>query len=281
MFIPLNRVDKHNGYTHTLAVINKKNNMSFLVIEVVSKGIIFAADRNVTTTYSDGSENQNKKIEKVIKWPNNKAIIGFVGQAQIGGEVANDWCNKFINDNLDFISLEDVSERLRSKVENQRKIDDVSDNPQPLIIHLGGFEVENSVKIPKIFLITNVWDLKKGKYCDFRKEFKSTEEFWNYFPNISHSEIKQTIEKREKHFEPFWFHQGFDLITFNVLHLFIKNAFKVLITEHPEHKFPSNIKEWEKHVKMQILMYGSYFESFGQQNQQYVGGGSDIISIEW
>jgi len=29
------------------------------------------------------------------------------------------------------------------------------------------------------------------------------------------------------------------------------------------------------------LMYGAYFESFHPANELYVGGGADIVSIDW
>ena len=89
------------------------------------------------------------------------------------------------------------------------------------------------------------------------------------------------VAEKENNLEPFWFHQGFDLLTFNVLHASLKLAFKSLIQDHPKHKLPKTLDEWEKHAKMQILMYGSYFESFHQSDELYVGGGADILSIEW
>lgn len=255
--------------------------MSFLVIEVLSKGIILAADRNITTTYTDGSEDQSVKRQKVLKWPNDKAIVGYVGQARIGGKYTDEWLTDFINRNLTFSSLSEVSEILRKEVEAQRKIDEGKGNPSPLIIHLGGFETNNSVKIPRVFLITNVWDLKNGQYCDFRKDFKSTEELSKKLPEIKESDYQKSFSIIENKLEPFWFHQGFDLMTFNVMHAFTKNAFKYLINNHPSHKLPTDLQEWEKHIKMQILMYGSYFESFGSSGQQYVGGGVDIVSLSW
>jgi len=253
--------------------------MSFLIIELTSKGLIFGADKNVTTTYSDGTKNQNKKTEKILKWPNNKALIGFVGQGRIADLSTRDWIESFIQRNLDFISLEVVSEKLKSEIEEQRKIDEGMGPSKGLIIHLGGFE-NNSA--PKIYLITNVWGLNEKGYTDYRKEFKSSEELWKYFPNVETSEdLRNYIIHLENTLEPFWFHQGFDLITFNALHASLKLAFKNLVHGHPKHTLPSSLTDWEKHAKLQILMYGAYFEAFHNSNELYVGGGSDILSIEW
>ena len=229
--------------------------MSFLIIELTSRGLIFGADRNVTTTYSDGTKIQKKQTEKVLKWPNDKALIGFVGQGRIGSLSTRDWIENFINRNLDFISLEEVSEKLKNEIEEQRKTDEGTNPPKGMIIHLGGFE---NISIPKIYLITNVWGLNEKGYTDYRRKFKSSEELWRYFPNAKTSvDLKNQIIELENSLEPFWFHQGFDLMTFNALHASLKLAFKNLVHGHPKHTLPSNLIEWEKHAKLQILMYGA------------------------
>jgi hypothetical protein len=256
--------------------------MSFLIVEITSKGMIFGADKNVTTTYTDGTSDQNTKTEKVLKWPNGKALVGFVGQGQIGNLSTKSWIEKFITDNPTFSSLEQISLKLKDEVEKQRRKDEGASKAKVLIIHLGGFEKSVGIEIPKIYYITNSYGLDKYSYIDFRKEFKCTEELWKYFPGINTAEdLKTALTKMEENLDPFWFHQGLDLLTFNVFHVSLKFAFKNLINNHPKHKLPTSLQEWEKHAKMQILMYGAYFESFHPANELYVGGGADIVSIEW
>lgn len=257
--------------------------MSFLIIELTSKGLIFGADKNVTTTHPDGTREQKKKTEKVLKWPNDKALVGFVGQGRIGSISTRDWIDNFILRNLEFTSLNEISEKLKDEIEEQRIIDEGTNPPKGLIIHLGGFETISNIITPKIYLITNVWALTKEEgYTDCRKEFKVSEELWNYFPNtVSPLDLRNKIIALENNLEPFWFHQGFDLMTFNALHASLKLAFRNLVHGHPKHKLPSNLREWEKHARLQILMYGAYFEAFHDTNELYVGGGSDILSIEW
>ncbi|HKJ80496.1 MAG TPA: hypothetical protein VJ954_00620 [Ignavibacteriaceae bacterium] len=256
--------------------------MSFLIVEITSKGMIFGADKNVTTIYPDGTTHQNKKTEKVLKWPSGKALVGFVGQGQIGGLSTKTWIEKFITDNPTFSSLEQISMKLKDEVEKQRRIDEGTNSAEVLIIHLGGFEKSIGIEIPKIYYITNSYGLDKYTYIDIRKEFKCTEELWKYFPQITTAEdLKKELTKLENNLEPFWFHQGLDLLTFNVFHASLKFAFKNLINNHPDHKLPTSLGEWEKHAKMQILMYGAYFEAFHAANELYVGGGADVVSIEW
>jgi hypothetical protein len=84
-----------------------------------------------------------------------------------------------------------------------------------------------------------------------------------------------------KQFKPFWFHQGIDLFTFNVLEESIKSSFRLLCEKHPHHDIPTTLEEWSKHVRMQVLMYAAYYEAFKSSDQQYVGGGADVMSLPW
>lgn len=53
--------------------------MSILLVQLVPQGILFGADRNVTTEVSQGGhlvvQGQSQR-PKVVKWPNREAIIG-------------------------------------------------------------------------------------------------------------------------------------------------------------------------------------------------------------
>jgi len=79
---------------------------------------------------------------------------------------------------------------------------------------------------------------------------------------------------------PFWFHQGYDLVTFNMIDATLKEAFKYLFASHPNHSLPETLEDWEKHLKMTILTYGSYFQAFNSPNAQLVGG-ADVVSLKW
>lgn len=254
--------------------------MSILVVEVLSEGLIFAADRYVTSTYQDGTTEQDQRL-KVLKWPNEKAIIGFVGAAQINKKPIHEWVQEFIEEFKDFSSFEQLSKELSGRVEKQRKIDEGNNPAQPLIIHVGGFEKREGFMVPIIWFIRNTYKLGRYGYKDFRKEFKYTEEFWGKFKDTSPDEIKKVLRVLAKQFKPFWIHQGIDLITFNVLQEMIKSSFRLLCEQHPDHDLPKNLADWEKYLRMQVLMYGSYFEAFFSPDKRFVGGGVDIASIPW
>lgn len=256
--------------------------MSILVIEVTSEGMIFGSDRNVTSKHDDGTSDQDIQVNKVLKWSNDKALIGAVGNGCIGGLSTTDWLQAFIDRNIDFQTIKELGEKLCSEIQAQRMKDEgVDGNAKGMIVHLGGFAVQNEVLVPEIYLIANIHGIGKYGYEPADQNYGVSEEFWKYFPGVQPKEIRRALKVRAKNLEPFWFHQGIDLFTFNVLHESVKTAFKFLCTQHPNHDIPKSLAEWEKHVKMQILMYGSYFEAFHETGKRSVGGGVDVVSLAW
>ncbi len=255
--------------------------MSILVVEVLSEGLIFGADRNITSTYLNGSTSQKCKRPKVLKWPNENYLFGFVGAAEIGGKPMHEWLATLTEEFKSKKSMNDIANDLNGKVQKQRIQDEKNSPTQPLIIHVGGFEKKDNFWVPQVWHIRNVHKLGRFGYLDIRKEFSCDDQFWEHFKSVHPSEIRKVLKVRAKQFNPFWFHQGIDLLTFNVFEETIKLSFRLLCEKHPDHDIPTTLEEWSKHVRMQILMYGAYYEAFHSKNRQYVGGGVDILSLPW
>lgn len=255
--------------------------MSILVVEVLSDGLIFGADRNITSSHPDGSTSQKSKGPKVLRWPDQDHLFGFVGVAEMGGKPIHEWLATLTEEFKTKKSLQQLSVDLNTKVQEQRSKDDKGKSPEPLIIHIGGFEKKDGCWIPQVWHIRNVYKLGQFGYLDFREEFFCDDQFAEHFKDVHPSEIRQVLRVKAKQLQPFWFHQGIDLFTFNVLQDAIKSSFKLLCENHPEHDIPRSIDEWSKHVRMQVLMYGAYYEAFHKEGQRYVGGGVDIVSLQW
>lgn len=73
--------------------------MSILLVEVLPQGLVFGANRNVTFTKQRAVQGESITIEihgqnqrpKVLRWPNRKALVGYVGVAEIGGIPTDEW----------------------------------------------------------------------------------------------------------------------------------------------------------------------------------------------
>ena len=211
--------------------------MSILVIEVLHEGIVFGADKNITTQYADGRTRQEQQVSKVTRWPNERCLFGFVGAAQMGQVPMMEWLTTLQNDFVQMQSLEEIAQELYKRVQEQRDEDDKNKQPEPLIIHLGGFERRDGFWVPVVWHIGNVYKLGRYGYLDVRRQFYKNEAFWtnNQIKEVDPSEIRSFLKVQAKQFQPFWFHQGLDLFTFNVLQDAIKSAFKLLCERHPNH----------------------------------------------
>lgn len=256
--------------------------MSILVVEILSEGLLFGADRNITSTYPEGKTEQKIVQPKVLKWPTDKFLFGFVGAAEVKGLPMDKWLYSIKNKFETKASLGEIAQEFQKEIQEQR-LRDEGDNPaQPLIIHIGGFEKKSDIWLPNVWHIGNVHKLGLYSYMDFRKEFYCKEVLWSQFEEkIDPKEFRKFLKVKAKNFEPVWFHQGIDLFTFNVLESAIKSSFKLLCQQHPDHEIPTTLEGWAKHVSMQVLMYGAYFEAFHSEGERYVGGGADVVYTPW
>lgn len=268
--------------------------MTILIVRVVPEGIIFGADRNITETRIKNSSGGNIKTlstgqsqsPKVLKWPNDKAIIGYAGVASIAQQPTEEWLFNFIGRNLDFPDFNTLAHKLREEIENQRKIDEGSESADALLIHIGGFEERHSQILPTIWYIRNASILKKGKYYGITKSFICDDPFWQTlkeFDNESKvSFIKKIIKGLADSFNPFGFQQGIDLEIFNMIEYSVRLANKLIENNvYPEFSTPQDLESWKKHIKWTILSYSAFYQTFNPPGEQYVGGGVDIVSLKW
>ncbi len=255
--------------------------MSILIVEVVPQGIIMGADRNITEAEGGQILGQGQR-PKVLRWPKKKALIGYVGVAEIDGMPTDEWLYDFIGDNIDFNNFDELSRSLCERVEEQRRIDEAGGEVEPLIIHLAGFQEGGGSLKPFIGYIRNAYALGPDGYEDFRKEFQYTEEFWQppYFGQFNLQQARDILQRKADNYEPFWFHQGLDLGLFNTIKGSLNAAFRFICARKPELR-PTTLNGWEQQVKMSILTYGAFYQAFKNINEQFVGGGADVLSIPW
>ncbi len=195
--------------------------MSILVVQILSQGILFGADRNISfisTRRTSVGQTINimgqSQRRKVLRWPNNKALIGYVGAATIANLPTDEWLYNFIGKNLNFQNFEELAIHLRNEVQMQRTIDEKDRDAEPLIIHLAGFEDRDSIKIPVVWYVRNSHRLDPViGYADIRKDFAVSEELWKkeYIEDSIPQNIREFLDRRARNFQPFWFHQGVDL----------------------------------------------------------------------
>ncbi len=257
--------------------------MSILVVQLVPEGLLFGADRNVTTTVQQGTVIASGQAPrpKVLKWPNRQVVVGYVGRAEVAGEHTDEWLYDFIGRNLD-TDLPQLAYELKSKLEFDLRgqID-----AEPMLLHLGGFVEDAGQWKPQVWYIRNMRAMDAFGYTDIAAEFDVSEEIDSppYFPGKTGDEIRAQVDQLAHAWRPFWFHQGYDLGTFNTLDQVLRDGMRAIVQSHPAqpHRFPDSLQEWSKHLRMAILAYGAYFGAFYEPFEQYVGGGADVAWAAW
>lgn len=181
-----------------------------MVVQLVRDGMLFGADRNVTTTLSRGpnvvATGQTLR-PKVLKWPNHEIVIGYVGRATIDAVQTDEWLYQFIGRNLlpnagqpSHADLQQLAHQLKADLERDlRRYNQVA--ASPMVLHLGAFVEDANQWKPEVWYIRNsetphqhVWDA-----------FKVSEEISEYFVGAAGNQIQAEVERLGGIWEPFGF----------------------------------------------------------------------------
>lgn len=267
--------------------------MSILVVEVVPGGIILGADRNITIRevppdFGEGLQKVTigqSQRPKVLKWPNKKALVGYVDEAEIGGMPTDEWLYEYIGNNMEFTCFKALANDLADKVQTQLSKDRDTRVAMPghLLIHLAGFEKRESECVPVVWTIRNDSQFEDGEYLDIKSEFQRGESFLSHFglAGLSPKQIRDVVREQASENQPLGFRQGVDLPIFNALEVSLRGAYVLLSHTRPENFVPQTLREWEQHVRMTVLTYGAFFQAFRKPGEQFVGGGADTVCLEW
>jgi hypothetical protein len=264
--------------------------VTILVVQLVPQGLIFGADRNVTAsnlTRDDAGSGTRLvgRVErpKVLKWPNAEVIIGYAGEASLEGMPTDRWLYKFIGEHLCFESLASVATALTDALNELLELRLVGHEPNggkdPLLIHLGGFELDAGEIRPRIFYVRNIVGISPAGKYDVGSSFECSNELEAYLGRMSASRIKEHV-----HAAYFGFRQGSTLPEFNTLDERNRGALAAVGAECPDTQKglpPADLEGWARHVTYTILAYGAYYSAFYPPWQQLVGGGADVVHVPW
>jgi len=256
--------------------------MSIFVAELLPDGIVFAADKNLTLTFVDPAGAQLGGVQeigsKVLRWPHAKGLLGYVGLADVGSQSMHDWLYDFIGDHIGFTDPAPVAADLRNRLQSE------IGHADRAIVQFGAYAMRQGCIIPEYWSITNVPGLDQDGYLPPSDTFIASERLSGVHLRdegvTSAHEVREHLRKRAEKFNPFWFHQGFDLGILNTISEAVRQALQA-IQAGGLRRTPSTRAEWEQYAKFWVLTYGAYFDSFGAPGERYVGGGADVLSIPW
>jgi hypothetical protein len=258
--------------------------MSLLVVYLVPEGILFAADRNLSVP-SGGRIVSVDAASKVLEWPDRSAILGYVGRASVEGESADEWLRQFIEEHPRTDDLCAVCDELAYALEAAMK--DVPDDKRGMIVHVASFDRRDPDALPLIFYVRDIEQQLDGTFKRLPR-FESRDELKHpdYFGTASGAQIRDALRlTSEEHPIPwFSFRQGFDLSAFNDLDhalWWFRGRLVAGASRARVHPAPTSIAEWTKFVRLSVLGYEAYFRAFYEPDEQLVGGGVDVVSLDW
>ena len=134
--------------------------MSILLSAYYPEGIVYVADKNITSIITT-KKGPKKFVEstgtKVLAWPNNKAVIGFVGLADLASLPMEEYLRIFIAGTREFVDFDQMAHQLCDQIQidfaNDFATQEVTD--KQLIFHLGGFTKKQNVYVPVLYHIFN------------------------------------------------------------------------------------------------------------------------------
>lgn len=266
--------------------------MSILLSAYYPEGIVFAADKNATiTNVALGRKHVEPTATKVLAWPFQKAIVGYVGLGRLAGKLALDeWMRIFIAETRDFEDIDEVAHKLLERI--QRDFD--KDYPastdvrkKHLIIHFGGFATRNGIQTPVMYHIWNHGDIDPQTGYphaerifqiseDIERDFKAQPQPSNY-PAGVRSWLQDKIDKGGEYH---WYNNGANLAAFNTFKSVIWRSLRAL----QQAGFAPNSSGFDQRIafcKMAVEVFGSFFTHYYPPEERIVGGGIDAVHIPW
>jgi hypothetical protein len=145
-------------------IFQRQHSMSIFVGEVLADGIVFAADKNVTISRIDDTGRVISTVQdlgsKILRWPKHKALLGYVGCAQIGSKTMHDWLYDFMGEHIAFTEPAVVAHDMRDRL--QRSIG--GPNAPTCIVEFATFCKREEHVVPEFWHITNIHGLTATGY---------------------------------------------------------------------------------------------------------------------
>ena len=266
--------------------------MSILLSAYYPEGIAFAADKNATITQiPSGTKHVEPTATKVLSWPFQKAIVGFVGLGRLAGTLTLDqWMQIFIAETREFDDIGKVAHKLRDRIQEDFDKDyavSADIRNKQLVIHFGGFATRGNIQTPVMYHIWNHGEIDQqtGRYPPAERSFKISEDIKRDFESHPKSNdypegVRGWLESKIARGEYQWYNNGAKLGPFNTFKSVIWQSLRVLQDAGFAPR-SGGLSERIAFCKMAVEVFGSFFTHYYPPEERAVGGGVDVAYIPW
>lgn len=266
--------------------------MSILLSAYYPEGIVFVADKNATITVKTPVGDRKfvePTLTKVLAWPRQRAVVGFVGLASLAGYRMDEWLRVFIAGSRDFTDIDELAHTLRDRVQTDFQVDfpagvDVSD--KQLVFQLGGFKRVDNAPVPAMYHIWNHESISaKGEYPPGQRGFQISEDIQRDFkgwpkPEDYPTRVRARLQNMVNERRYLWYSNGANLGAFLVFRDFVWHALHTIQDNGFAPQF-TGLGARIAFCKMAVELFGSYFTHHYFPEDRVVGGGADVAAISW
>lgn len=265
--------------------------MSILLSAYYPEGIVFVADKNATITYEAlGRKHVEPTATKVLAWPFQKAVVGFVGLGMLAGRLTMDqWMQIFIAETREFDDIDKVAYRLRDRIQEDFDKDHPASTDitnKHLVIHFGGFATRDGVQTPVMYHIWNHGKIDpQTGYPPAERGFEISEDIERDFrlqstSNDYPTSVRDWLENEIRTGKYQWYNNGAKLGAFNTFKGVIWHSLRALQDAGFVPR-PSALDQRIAFCKMAVEVFGSFFTHYYPPEERAVGGGVDTVYIPW
>lgn len=255
--------------------------MTLLLTEITDKGIVFAADRNLSwfdqaSGKIGGLAHRRKKILGIESL---SAAIGYFGNAHVGREktLMDDWLEGFITSHSDCTSLEQLAHRLKIALETSLTPEQKT---RMLGLHLAGYTERETLRLPTFWFVTNICGMRGPFYEGVRETFSVSEDFLErdvrfVKPNLL-GEYLQSHGAR--------IYRNGTLAPYVAIAGHIHSLFRTIWAlrhewDLKEFQPPADLDEYAVLSRFHIELTARIYDLFSKSKARPIGGGVDVITI--
>ena len=182
--------------------------MTLLLTEMTDKGVIFAADRNLTwlDTRSGKLQGLAYRRKKIMGIEYLSAAIGYFGNAHVGRKktLMDEWLESFILENSSSGTLERFANCLKDRLEATLT---QAQKQRMLGFHLAGYTEQEGVRLPTFWYVSNIQGMRGPFYVGVNDGFAVSEDFLNrdlrfVKPDLLHASIFEATARLSIVMEP-------------------------------------------------------------------------------
>lgn len=255
--------------------------MTLLLTEMTGKGIVFAADRNLswfdTRTGRIGGLAYRRK--KILGVEHLAAGLGYFGNAHVGRNkiLMDEWLERFIQESSDCATLEQLAQRLRDGLEA-----DLTDaqRQRMLGLHVAGYTEQEGLRLPTFWFVRNIQGMRGPFYVGVGERFEVSEDFLLRDVRFVKPELlHEYLLDHGGHV-----YRNGTLAPYVAVADHVYSLFRTIWALRKEWRIeefqpPSTLARYAALSRFHIELTARIYELFSDSENPPIGGGVDVITI--